>query len=412
MILILAALSLFPTTQTEDWYSLLQSRYQLGCSADFLISSGIETGVLAGDLPVVAIGSTPVLPWPDAHTADPLNSGIWGGGRWNTRVVERAFQDSSSISKIGLIQNTLDHSRYIFQLDRPLPWRMSGNFQILREDSVQLTEAVLERGPFNMRTMSWEGMGYGWGSWTGWKSPQLYARAGYSRLTPGDRRPELLAGFMADLASFSFEIGAAGSYVDSTLQGRGVAGISTYLGNAHASGYFEYNDDGESLWGGIKLPAGSFEFSAALSSPAGDELFHTLAVRHPDFNIVARFFNETAVAADAQVAKGFFRGKGAACWNFQDDILSTTSWMLLGVNWYRARIETGPRFTAVMDSTGTWVETIDLLLGFTLASFSLESAVEDITQDADRSWSFGITWAFTDEPPVTPVEETEGERGE
>ena len=412
MILILAAIALFPTSQTEDWYSLMQNRYQLGCSADFLLSGENETGILAGELPMVAIGSPPLLPWPEAHTVDPLRSGIWGGGRWNTRVVDRASQDSTSISKIGLIQNTMDHSRYIFQLDRPLPWKMTGNFQILREDSVRLVETVLERGSFNMRTMSWEGMDYGWGSWTGWESSQAYARLGYSRLTPGDRRPEILAGATVNLSSLTLEIGAAGSYVDSTVQGRGVAGISTDLGNAHVSGFFEYNEDGESMWGGVRLPAGSFEFSAALSSPSGDELFHTLAVRHPHFNIVARFLDETAVAADAQVAKGFFRGKGAACWNFENELLSTTSWMLLGVNWYRARIEAGPRVNATIDSVGTWEETIDVILGFTLASFSIESAIEDITNDIDRSWSFGITWAFTDEPPVTPIEETEGERGE
>ncbi len=412
MILILAVVALFPTTQTEDWYSLLQSRYQLGCSADYLLSRENETGVLAGDLPMVAIGSSPLLPWPEAHTLDPLNSGIWGGGRWNTTVGERTFQDSTSNSKIGLIQNTMDHSRYIFQLDRPLPWSMSGNFQILREDTVRLAEAILKRGSFNMRTMSWEGVGYGWGSWAGWKSQYGYARAGFSRLTPGDRRPELLAGLTASLTTISFELGAAGSYVDSTLQGRGVAGISSALGKAQASGYFEYNDQGESVWGGIKLPAGPVELSTALSKPAGGELFHTLAIRHPDFNIVARFFDETAVAADAQAERGFLRGKGAVCWNFENESLSTTSWLLLGVNWYMARIEAGPRFTAAMDSTGSWEGTVDALLGFTLASFSLESAVEDITHDANRNWSFGITWAFTDEPPVTPIEETEGERGE
>ena len=408
MILLLTAiLAVFPTSQTEDWYTMLQGSYQLGCSADYLLAGENSNGVLTKGLPLVAIGIIPELPWPEAHTVDPLQSGLWGGGRWNTSVDGRVFQDSLSISKIGLIQNTLDHSRYVFQLDRPLPFSAAGNFQIIREDSLRLFSAVLERGSFNTRTMSWEGQNYGWGSWTGWTSEYLYARTGFSRLSPGDRRPELLTGARVDLSSVVYEIGAAASYVDSTFTGKGVAGISTGIGSARASGYFEYNKDGNGFWGGIVAPVWKVELSAVLSRPAGDELFQTVAVRHSNFNLVGRFLDETAVAADAEIAKGFFRGKSAACWNFDTDSLSARAWMLLGVNWYNARIEAGPRISIGLNSTGIQTETLDAILGFTLVSFSFSSAVEDITHDAERSWSFGITWAFTDQAPVTPLEGTE-----
>ncbi|MCK5132260.1 MAG: hypothetical protein KAR40_08940 [Candidatus Sabulitectum sp.] len=409
--LLAAVLAVFPTSQTENWYTLLQGTYQTGCSADYLLAGEKDTGVLTKGLPLVAIGVIPDLPWPEARTVDPLKSGLWGAGRWNTSVDGRAFQDSLSISKIGLIQNTLDHSRYVFQLDRPLPWNTSGNFQILRDDSLRLFSAVMERGPFNMRTMSWEGHNCGWGSWAGWRSQHLYARAGFARLSAGDRRPEVLAGSTGNLSSVVFEIGAAASYVDSTILGRGVAGISSTVGPAQASAFFEYNDDGEGFWGGITLPAGAVELSAALSRPSGDELFQTVAVRHSNFNLVGRFLDETAVAADAEIAKGFFRGKGAACWNFDSDSLSVSTWMLLGFDWYRGRFEAGPRVAAELNTTGKWDETVDVLLGFTLASFSFATAVEDITRETERNWSFGITWVFTDQPPVTPVEETESRDG-
>lgn len=412
MILILAAiLTLFPAPEAEGWYTLLQGRYQLGCSADYLLSCEDENGVLVKGLPLVAIGTIPELPWPDAQAVDPLQSGLWGGGRWNTSVEGRTFQDSLSISRIGLIQNTRDHGRSVFHLDRPLPWRTSGNFQILREDSVSMYSAVMERESFSIRTMSWEGNSYGWGSWSGWSSQHLYARAGFARLYAGDRRPEVLAAASGDVSSMGFEIGAAGAYIDSVIQVRGVAGISSRLGPAHVSGFFEYNPDGESFWGGVVLPAGAVELSAALSRPAGDELFQTVAVRHPNFNLLGRFINETAVAADAETAKGFFRGKGAACWNFDRDSLSVSTWVLLGVDWYRGRFEAGPRITAGMTSSGEWDEALDVLMGFTLVSFSFASAIENITRETERSWSFGITWNFTDQPPVTPEGETEGRHG-
>jgi len=173
----------------------------------------------------------------------------------------------------------------------------------------------------------------------------------------------------------------------------------------------EYTEDGEGLWGGLVLPAGVFQFSTVLSRPSGDELFQTIAVRHPHFNVIGRFLEETAVAVDAEMAKGFFRGKGAACWNFESDSLSATAWMLLGVDWYRGRFEAGPRASAGLDSHGNWDETVDVLLGFTLASFSFATAVEDISHQTERSWSFGITWVFTDQPPVTPAGETESRDG-
>ncbi|MCD4706821.1 MAG: hypothetical protein K8S62_03695 [Candidatus Sabulitectum sp.] len=412
MILILAALlATFPASQAEGWYTLLQGSYQLGCSADYLLSGEKDNGILIKGLPLVAIGTIPSLPWPDAQTFDPLKSGLWGGGRWNTSVEGRTLQDSLSISRIGLIQNTLDHSRYIFQLDRPLPWGTSGNFQILRDDSVSMYSAVLEREPFNMRTMSWEGNKYGWGSWTSWTSQRLYARAGFARLSAGDRRPEVLAGATGDISLARFEIAAAAACIDSTAQGRGIAGISSSLGPAQLSGFFEYNNEGEGFWGGIIFPAGTVEFSAAFSRPAGDELFQTIAVRHRNFNLVGRISNETAVAADAEMAKGFFRGKGAAMWNFDRDSLSVSTWTLLGVDWYRGRFEAGPRITAGMASSGEWNEVMDVLLGFTLASFSFATAVEDITHETERNWSFGITWNFTDQPPVTPEGETENRNG-
>ncbi len=153
------------------------------------------------------------------------------------------------------------------------------------------------------------------------------------------------------------------------------------------------------------------ELSAAVSRPAGDQLFQMIALRHPGFNLVGRFGDDIVAAADAEAALGFFRGKAAASWNFTTDSLDVVSWILVGRDWYRGRFEAGPRTTAGMNSAGEFNETLDAVMGFTLVTFSLFAAVEDITDDAHRSWSFGITWSYTDQPPVTPAGETEGGRG-
>jgi len=411
LILLLALVALFPSADSEGWYDMLQGKFGAGCSADALLSGTADTGVLAGGLPLVSAGSVPELPWSASRWSDPVQSGLWGGGRWNTTVEVREFQDSLSVSRIGLVQNTISRSRYAFLLDRPLPWHASGNFELLRYDSVTVYSSLLKRNAFQFRAMSWEGLDYGWGSWLGWASGNIYARTGFSRLSPGDRRPELLAGMQTGFSNYSIELGAAVARVDSVFEGKGVAGISAETGSVSSSVFCEYTENGESFWGGVSIPAGSLELAAGLSRPAGEEFFQTVALRHSAFNLVGRFSSETAIAADFSAAAGPVRGKGAACWYFNRDSLSVNSWLLLGFDWYRGRVEAGPRIIAQMDSSGQWDESLDTVLGFTLAPFSIFCGVESITNSTERSWSFGLTWVFRDQPPMAHEGETGERRG-
>ncbi len=409
MILLIALISLFPQEETENWPTLLQRSYQLGCSADYLISRNTETGSLIEGLPFVAVGEMPLIPWTEVEMRDPQQGGLWGRGIWNVNFLERPFQDSLSLSKIGLIQNTKDHSRYLFQLDRPLPGYSSGNFQIMRDDSIAIYSSLLRRKNINFRIQSWEGTNYGWGSWGGWSSDNFMVRAGFSRLSHSDRRPELLASANRDISVFDLSLGGALAKVDSTLQGRGVAGLSAVLGSSTIASYFEYSDSGEAYWGGLEHSIDDIVFAGAFSNPSSEDMFQTISIRHPDFNIVSRFSANTSLAADISYGYNFVRGKSAVCWNFDTDSLSSSSWLLLGIDWYKSRFEAGPRFACGVDSTGALDETLDILVGFSLATFSFNAAVEHLTHDIDRNWSFGITWFFTDQAAVTPIDE-EGER--
>lgn len=411
MILLLSAVTaLMPTGFTADWYSLLQTEHTWECSADHLIS-GDDCAVLAEGLPVAAIGSLPSgLPWPDAERTDPLESGLWGGGMWNTTYSDGFVQDSVSVSRIGLMQNTLDHSRYIFELDRPLPWGYSGNFEMARNDSVALHSAVVVRDSFKYRLTAWEGNSYGWGAWTLWSPGPFYTRGGFSRLYSEDRRPELLAGIRTEMGQIEAEFGAAGAYVDSTVEYLGAGGFKLPLGSLGISANVDHREDETGFWGGVTAEAGDFTLSAMYSSPGDMDDFQALSARHEVFTVIARFSDNPAVAADVQAASGFFRGKAAGCWYFDNDSAAVNCHALLGYDWYRARLEAGPRFTGSIDSTGEWQGKVDAVIGFTLLPFAIGVGLEDITGEDERSWSFGLTWSFTDQPPQSPEGDDNGER--
>lgn len=405
---VLLILLSFPVQDAGDWYALLQNRFLHESSADYLISGG-PGPVLSDGLPLAAMGTVPGdLSWPDAEVKDPLQSGIWGGGKWNTAVTHGGLQDTLSLSRIGLIQNTGDHSRYSFELDRPLPWNMSGNFDLTRDDSVSLAQGMLSRGPFSLTGASWESGGHGWGAWGGWNGGSAYARAGFSRLYENDRRPELLAGISSEFGGTVLELGAAAARVDSSFEYRTAGGISFSPGPLQVSLSGEYREEGPGFWGGATWDPGPVSLSLFHSSPAEGDPFQGMSLRGGSFNLLGRTGDDPAAAADWSLETGLVRGKAAAAWFFKGDSLAVNCRVLLGRNWYRGRVEAGPRFTGGMNDSGEWTGTVDAVLGFTLLPFSIGAAMEDIADEGGRTWSFGITWAFTDGPPEVPEGDEDG----
>lgn len=406
--ILLLALTAAPVQNALDWYALLQTRHTWECSADYILSGG-SAPVLASGLPLSGIGSLPPdLPWPDASVTDPLRSGIWGGGRWNTFFTDGAVQDSLSISRIGLMQNTLDHSRYSFELDRPLPWGLSGNFEMVRDDSVSLQSALLTRGSMDFRLSSWKGGGHGWGAWTGWNSSFWYARAGFSRLYADDRRPELLGGLRGSTGPFEAEIGAVAAYVDSSTEYRGAGQLTLPAGEFTVIAAGDIAGDETGFWGGVVWNREDLSFSALHSRPGGEDSFQSVSIWNHWFRVTGRLSENPALAADIRGGRGVLRGAAAAGWFFDTDSLETNCHLLFGYDWYRGRLEAGPRLTASMDAAGEWNSSVDGVIGFTLLPFSIGAGLEDITDQYGRSWSFGITWAFTDNPPQVPEGEENG----
>ncbi|PIE51254.1 hypothetical protein CSA37_12650 [Candidatus Fermentibacteria bacterium] len=408
ILLFYTLIALMPEGITADWFAMLQTEHTLRCSADYLLSE--NGGFLLRDRqPLAAVGSVPSdLPWRNGVVKDPLQSGIWGGGSWNTTTETGPFPDSLSFSRIGLIQNTNNRSRYFFELDRPLPGSTSGSFFIRRNDTLSVHSASLLSGNFLFNGTSWEGNRYGWGTWASWSPGSFSARAGFSRLNPGDRRPEMLAEYCAKAGSMEISAGLAGAYADSAFEYRAAGGLRLTAGNFTFSINSNIQNEEPGFWGGFTWAAGGLLFSALHSSPSEGQYFQSLAIRHEHFNIVSRLSHEPAVAADLKISQGIFRGKAAACWGFENDSLDLNCHGLLGLDWFKGRLEAGPRFNGTMDKDGNWAGTADAVMGFTLLPFSISAGMEDITSSLDRSWSFGITWAFTDIPPQVSEEDHNG----
>ena len=78
-----------------------------------------------------------------------------------------------------------------------------------------------------------------------------------------------------------------------------------------------------------------------------------------------------AVAADVQASLGILRGKAAAGWFFDSDSLDLNCYLLMGYDWYRGRLEAGPRLCSTVDSAGDWESALDGVIGFTLLPFSI-----------------------------------------
>ncbi len=195
--------------------------------------------------------------------------------------------------------------------------------------------------------------------------------------------------------------------MDSTWEYRAAAGLQVPIGAFTALLAADRQMDENGYWGGLSWTMGSVLFSAIHSSPAGGNPFQVLSLRHNGFTLIGRFSHHPAVSADMNARRGFLRGSAAACWFFSEDSLEINCNGLLGKDWYRGRFEAGPRFRGSMNSSGEWQGTLDAVAGFVLLPFSFGVGYEDITGGEEASWSFGITWAFTDLPPEGP----EGERG-
>ena len=89
------------------------------------------------------------------------------------------------------------------------------------------------------------------------------------------------------------------------------------------------------------------------------------------------------------------------------DSISSTGTLMPRIRWGGSGWIHGGFSWQVTRTDSSTVGTMDLRSLFTLGRFAFIFALEDVLDDY-RSYSFGITWSFTDEPPKVIEEEARG----
>lgn len=388
------------------WYMLLQDRWEWNASASFLASGGFG-GVLSEGVPLVPFSDAPPVPPPTemrfTTVANPLESGLWSGGEWCLVHEYPEIPESLLHSGISLLQNTEQRSRYAVYLRRRLPGSVLGSLSTSRGDSPGVSMVRLSRGPFEAHGVSWED-GYSMG--TGFSPGPARVIGGFSRLFPGDRRPSILGEIRAYPGKVFIGAGLGTAWSDPDLLWRGALFTGVSVDPVIISLHGDITDSSHVASMGLSLPG---LVSAGVSVPDSGDVRGFMTGSIGALGLSGRFGDVYRAAASLGVNNGILRGMGAVCWDFDSDSLSLSAWALPGLNWYRARIEAGARVCAGMNEEGSWEGEFDGLLGFTLRTFSFALAIEDLTSTENRSWTFGITWSFSDDPPDHGGEEGEEE---
>lgn len=386
---------------SEDWYRLLQYRWEWNATPPFMVSGGFDQ-VLHHGLPLVPFGEAPVLPGPSrAVTAveNPLGGGLWSRGGWSLSTRSPEIPDSLLESGFTILQNTEFQSRYSVYLRRRLPGSILGGLSSSRGDSSGVSHIHLERGGLDTRGLFWN---RGYSLQAGFRYRAARSAGGFSRLHPGDRRPWLISEISTLTGGFRFAAGAGTAWSDPDLLWRGAAMASAGAGPLIFSLHGDISESGHVVWGGLSLPGGA---AAGVVLPDSGRTGAFLQATRKWGEMALRFNDVNRVAVSLAGPERLFRGMGAACWDFDRDSLALTAWALPGFDWYRARIEGGLRATAEKGWEEPWTGTLDALAGFTLRTFSFALALENITSDPGRSWTFGVTWSFTDDPPAIREDE-------
>ena len=100
----------------------------------------------------------------------------------------------------------------------------------------------------------------------------------------------------------------------------------------------------------------------------------------------------------------------ATAW--ESDSVRVAGLVLPSIRYWNARISAGARCDLLWSAGNGWRGTVDVLSTFTLGRFAFVFSVENIDDDYRRNWTYGLTWEFTDKPPVIPTEEESRGGGE
>ncbi len=400
--LILSALTAFPLLQPGPSDVLETSSIYSWTVSQLL---GWETRIVRDGVPVISSGFQPFPGWGSFESLtlkSPLEAGIWGNGGWEMDFTSSAVPESSYSSGIGLIQNTSLNSRYSAYLRRPVMSHLLVDFSMSREDTLNNQSYTLRSGEFVAGGRGWQTAEDGYTLWAGWDRGETAARISFAHFHPGGRYWEALGSYSMQISRYDIRTACAVSISDDSLLHAEahlrlefpVSGMRAVL----RSDILDLDGDiSPGATAGILAEPGIFNLQAGIAVvPDSDPRFIGVAGIDPLEIVLEADKNgfEGGIQSMLSTDYGFLHA-GAS---IKVDTVSFGGIVLPSVPWGAAgRIHGGVSWELLKADSST-SGTMDIKSLFTLGRFAFIFAVEDVLDDY-RSYSYGITWTFSDQPP-------------
>jgi len=366
---------------------------------------GWETAFIRDGVPILGT-DLPTFPgWGSFESItvrSPLEAGVWGNGNWEMDIASSTLPDSSFSSGIGLIQNTSSRHRYSAFLRRPVLSGILIDLSMAREDTLNNQRLAVQSGEFVAGGRGWQTTENGYALWVGWNPDNVITRLSFGHLHQGGRYWEAIGSW--DTAISLCDVKTAGSVSisdDSLVSAEGHLRLEIPLRGIRTVIRTDINDDdGElSLGGtaGLIAESGIFNFQAGIT---------VLQDSDPHFIGLAGIENlQVIVDADRNGFEGGMQSSLITEYGFlhagtsiKEDSIKFDGIVLPSLPWGASgRIHGGVSWEYLHTDT-TETGTMDVKSLFTLGRFAFIFALEDVLDDY-RSYSFGITWTFSDMPP-------------
>ncbi|MCK5116637.1 MAG: hypothetical protein KAR44_08550 [Candidatus Aegiribacteria sp.] len=364
-----------------------------------------ETRFLRDGVPVLSSGFQPVPGWGSFESlslSSPLEAGVWGNGDWEIDFASFAVPESSYSSGVGLIQNTSLNSRYSAYLRRPLMSHLLVDFAMSREDTLNNQRYIFRSGEFETGGRGWQTAQDGYTLWGGWNPRDAAARISFAHLHPGGRYWEALGSYRMEISRYDIRTACAVSVSDdSILRAEAHLRLEFPIFGMRAVLRSDLLDlDGDISPGGtagILAETGIFHFQTGVAVTPNSHL-RVIGVAGIDPL-------EISVEADKDGFEGGIQSLVNTSFGFlhagvsiKEDTLRCRGIALPFLPWGASgRIHGGVSWELMHADTST-SGTMDVKSLFTLGRFAFIFALEDVLDDY-RSYSFGITWTFSDHPP-------------
>ena len=374
-----------------------------------------QTRITRDGTPLIVLGDEPIPGWGSfdgVELKSPLEAGVWGRGGWELDFTSPEIPDSSFSTGVGLLENTASMNRYSAYVRRPIPWGLDLDFSMDRDDTLKNQRVTLGFADLEAGGRAWEDTGNSHTFWLSYSRQDYSGRFSFSRLHQGGRQWEVLGSLQTTAGPIDVMAGAAGALSDdSVLFGEGHLRLESTISGVRLVARADVQDmQGEVDFGGtagLMTDVGPLRLQAgAMAAPGSDLGFMVIAGSGPVEATVVTGPGGFSGGVQALALTRWGLGRAGAA--LRGDTLRFSGMLLPSLPWgANGRIHAGASWELTYESSLEKVYgTADVRSMFTLGSFAFIFAVEDVLDDW-RSYTFGVTWDFSDLPPRRPQDEQE-----